>query len=356
MKVQLNLINIASVCEATPLVSTVTSIASMILKLSVRISNKTPLGMYLNSRTYVYLVCTMVPILNIIAYIFKKHLTKPIVSAGTLTNLSFSQKTQKPSHFTNPDFSRHPFDDSLFSATSIADANTFSETSYSKKTEHISNIKQPDLSLYAAQASLYSRPRAAGATSGDVFKDEDIFRVYGFNDVVNPYAENPNVTFFKCDDLHIGVQESPEGCSAGVAAMLALDHEKLVNYHDFKSRTAAGYDRITQDLQSVGLNVHQTPMQDLQAGLAGSLSIKQLQDAIIARGPACVRIQPPSSKMAHWVIVDEVNTYSHIVTIRDPWHGYMIGVSLDAFLIQWQYAWDQAKLTGHTCRLVQVVP
>jgi Papain-like cysteine protease AvrRpt2 len=326
MRVQIKPLHPLEFFEAIPCLSTITSIACMALKCSINVKSKTSLGLYLNSLSFGYLALTLIPIVNVIAFIFKSRLCANSAQFAKTNHVTLANKV-----------------------ASSAKPPQVGSASVKNKTSDIYT------SLYAAQAALSSRPRAAGATSGDVFTEDDILRKYEFTEAVNPYeAFDPRITFMKCDDVHVGLQESPEGCSAGVAAMLALDHGKVVNYHEFKSRKAACYARITQDLEGAGLTVKSTPLENLEDPASKELVIDRLKASIQENGPTCVRIQPVGSTMAHWVIVDDVSLEQHMVTLRDPWHGYMIGVTLDAFSVQWKNAWTQAKAAHLTCRLVQI--
>lgn len=327
MKIQLNTIKIFENSEAIPVVSTITSLVSIIIKAVSFQKERTPFEKYLATRTWTYLVLCAIPLVNIIAYLFRKTL---------LNDPPIAQLTAPISHLLE-----------------------HNELLNQKKTEAIfaakatkSPAKKIDLALLAAESALESRPRAANAASGDIFEAADFRVKYDFNDVINPFFEDPTITFYKHNDKHIALQGSPEGCSIGVAAMLAFDLGKKIPYHDFISRKAAAWDRIKADLEGAGLIVKKHDVKACE-DLSGNLCIKKLSDHVLKDGPACTRIRAKSATIAHWIIVDEIDLDLHVVTIRDPWHGFMADIDLTAFLVQWQEAWNEAKSKGYSCHIIQ---
>jgi hypothetical protein len=211
-----------------------------------------------------------------------------------------------------------------------------------------------DPGLIATQSMLQNRPRAAGATIGNVFKEEDFLVVYNPNGEKIPFPDHPDIVFLMYAGRHVAVQESPEGCSAGVAAMLAMDHDRIIPFDDFASRKASAWDRIETDLKNIGLNVATKDVRELEDKGSSLLCPEKLNALINQDGPCCVRIQPEDSEMAHWIVIDEVDTGLKTVTLRDPWHGFNCTVTLDAFCIQWRHAWKKANEKGLTCRTIQV--
>jgi len=307
MKIELNTSKVFEMAEMIPIVSTITALCCMILKTFAKINPQTPMGRYLDSLNFVYLTLISIPLINVIASMFKDRLLNkipPIIPC------------------IDPPIKKAP--------------------------------PPMDAGLIATFSTLQNRPRAAGAKNGDVFKEDDFLVVFDPNGENIPYDDHPEIIFLMHAGRHVAVQESPEGCSAGVAAMLAMDHDKIIPYDDFASRKASAWDRIETDLKNIGLVVTTKDVKELED--AGSLQLcpEKLNTLIRQDGPCCVRIQPEDSEMAHWIVIDEVDIELKTVTLRDPWHGFYCTVVLDAFCIQWRHAWKKANEKGLTCRTIQV--
>lgn len=308
------------ICEAIPIVSTITSLACIILKKSFNISNKTSFGAYLNSRSLTYLSITLIPIANIISYIFRDKIIK--YSPPSLLSSKLETDSRKPSGFISDFFQ------------------TTSTKSDQKK------IQNPTTSpLINPKTPITSRPRPSGASLlANVFTDDEIIKEHQVTDTIVPYEiENPSIVALKYTTKHVVIQEALEGCSSGVSLMMALDHGKKIKYEDFRLRASAPYNSIAIDLHNAGLR-HIEVSLNLVLNISGTtdkLDLKKLQTAILSNGPGAVRIQNPGTNTAHWVIVDDVDLASGMISLRDPWHGWFISVKQDSFLTKWEYAFSQ---------------
>lgn len=343
MKIQQNLTKSLEICEMIPVVSTITSVASIALKSSVNPQNASPLATYLSSRSYVYLALNAIPLVNIIIYIVSKTLCPSLVTAP------FQQVAQpviaRPSILPPPPMPQPipPMPQPLV---------------LPKPSPKTSGRSTPE-ELHAAYAAIGdARPRAAGAKQGNLFKSDDILVKYDYSEIVFPYEEDDKLAVYKFNELHILFQESLQGCSAGSAGMLALDHGKKVPYADLKSRKADDYQRIRLDITNAGLTPKVTSLPTLsEVGVAAKLSAARLDDCLKAHGPACVRIQSPDDKsIKHWIVVDEVDLVKQTVALRDPWHGERLEITLKTFQAWWQAAWTtcQAEAPYFVDHIVQV--
>lgn len=310
MLIKLNFQKIFEVSEAIPFASTVTAITAMMIKSLCLHNQRTPFERHLASRTWTYLILSAIPLINVIAYLFKQ----------TLLEKKAPLNPNIPANKPVP-------------------------------------VQKIDSGLLAATVGLDARAQPANTPIGTCFESKDILVNYSCENVFEPYPdEDPSIVFFVIYEnkhkKHLVVQGSPLGCSAGVAAMLAADLDKTIPYKDFTSRGAEGWDRIKADLEGLGLVVKASDVKCCE-DISGDLSIKTLDAIISQNGPACVRIQPPASNIAHWIVVDEIKLDLNVVTIRDPWHGMMMDINLDVFVIQWQNAWKQALQKNLTCRIIQ---
>jgi hypothetical protein len=338
------------ICDRAPLVSTVSSLFHIFARVFSTLKPATIYGQYLASKSISFHLVNLIPlarvILDLVQAIFKiYHLAKSkpnvLVASPNLSPLTSASATP-PADRIPPQSPKKP------SGTSFLDE------------------------LKAAQFELFSRPRAAGSPTGDIFTDED-FRVKYTPETYLPLFEHEcpglEVAQFSVSylnkygirtgkytdlDLHVLTQEASEGCSAAVSCMLTLDHKKPFPYMLLASRKAENYTRIVQDIQQCGLQAHATRLSDLCDPGTTVLSMQLLSDAIEEQGSCVVRIKAKAAGIAHFVIVDRVDLKNHIVTLRDPWHGWFADVELGAFLDQWQRPFSELKGTFED-HIVQVI-
>lgn len=126
-------------------------------------------------------------------------------------------------------------------------------------------------------------------------------------------------------------QQGGKGCTAAVTAMLIRDHG-LIPKHELNKRSASDEDVIIKDLNAAGLGcIKKTPK-----------DIEELRQDIIKGGSAIVSLTggKPGDKGSigsHVIIIDEISEASsgYKMKIRDPWHGWSITITAEAFLQQW---------------------
>lgn len=158
-----------------------------------------------------------------------------------------------------------------------------------------------------------------------LFEDSEILKVHevssrvflGNNGSLPVYADKNSL------DQHIIQQLSKRGCSAGVSAMVILDHGKTPSIENM-SRRNLGTDRdIMRDLNEVGL--HPTLKRI-------GKEMEKLIECIETDGPTIVTIQCEIG--GHCILVDEI--HESYVRIRDPYHGWNINITRNAFEERWK--------------------
>ena len=290
------------VLDCIPIVSTVTSLFHIYNRVfNVKI-NTPYYNQYLNGKSVVYHIINLIPVINVINVIFYE---------------CFKSKKQVSN--------QQPF----------------------RPLESLIPIITPPSS-----PAILARPRAAGQMTGNVFNDDEIIRVHQPQNILFPYDEDSKMAVSQFSfDKHVVVQEAVEGCSSGVSAMLALDHNKKLDYSLLKNREASSYLKIVEDLRSCDLVPITTELHTLEVyGILNSMNLKQ---SLEQHGPAIVRIRGEANSMAHWVIVDEIDIELASIRIRDPWHGWSFDVDVDAFERNWQRAWDLVSYPKKDC-IIQV--
>ena len=230
---------------------------------------------------------------------------------------------------------------------------TYAEATIYKRTDKIalaSLFAQDSFTeLYAASCAIGpSRPRACLATTGDVFFQSAILVLHPVKKFVMPFKDDPTIAVSLYEDSkHVIMQTAIAGCSAAVAAMLSMDKGKIFPLKVLQSRSAETSEQIEKDLLSLGFTAKKTDLKDLKTG--SCLDIRKLDDLIFRYGPAIVRILEAYSDIAHFIIVDAISFKENTVTVRDPWHGYLMDIDLDVFVIQWKRPF---RMLGKICDFV----
>ncbi|MGO0305698.1 cysteine peptidase family C39 domain-containing protein [Endozoicomonas acroporae] len=127
---------------------------------------------------------------------------------------------------------------------------------------------------------------------------------------------------YTCNERPIIQQQATRGCTYAAAAMLMHQHHRTFSVSALKS-TNLGNDRlIRRTLSTAGLTPIKTRCSNLE----------KLANAVYKRGSAIVSVGRCKSG-GHVIIVDAVTDTS--VLIRDPYHGWEIEISRDAFENSW---------------------
>ncbi|NGX43378.1 MAG: hypothetical protein K940chlam7_01675 [Chlamydiae bacterium] len=152
---------------------------------------------------------------------------------------------------------------------------------------------------------------------GTCFLDEEILHLHNVK---------------KTEDLGAGVvakisesgknviqQRGARGCTAAVAAMLIRDRGGTPNVKAMDQRSLAGSGEICLDIRNAGFTPIHTERVD---------NLEHLKRLLEENGSAIVDINDKRIG-SHVIIVDEIRDED--VRIRDPYHGWEISVTLDAF-------------------------
>lgn len=202
--------------------------------------------------------------------------------------------------------------------------------------EIVREQKKEELEQERAQIQIRPLPCLIKADAKS-FPDNAIFQV---NDPVRIEEVildgSPFQFYYTHNQKAILIQDAPEGCTAGVSAMLIMDNGGKPKAVDIKNRKASTYEQIIEDIRNAGLEPLSTPVLDLQR------SLKLLRQAIQAHGSAYVSsLSNENAATGHAIIVDEISEDLKKVRIRDPWHGWECIVSGDVFKEYWNNATDR---------------
>jgi ABC-type bacteriocin/lantibiotic exporter with double-glycine peptidase domain len=168
----------------------------------------------------------------------------------------------------------------------------------------------------------------------NVFDDKEIieyhpmFRQEELGKCTNKYDEEEDVYIdFTRNDKAIIQQQATRGCIAATAAMLIKDQGGKPDFATLQCRNLGSDEDIQQDIQKAVFKPIITPL--------ASNSLEMFRKQLLEYGSAIVSIWDPLAG-GHSIVVDEVSKNLKQVRLRDPYHGWEITVSAEAFQSRWK--------------------
>lgn len=155
----------------------------------------------------------------------------------------------------------------------------------------------------------------------DLFEDQEILHqaeyIYAEEIAVGNATVYARLTW---DGEWVIQQQAKKGCTAAATAMLIHDHNKEITLIDCSARNVNDW---IEDLKKAGLEPlwhqwEQSPQNRMEI----------LRELVEMHGSAIVEIDDKNIK-GHVVVVDKVSEEG--VSLRDPYHGWAVTVTLDAF-------------------------
>lgn len=275
---KINFSKIIVACDYVPIVSTVSNLVHIFQRVYRQIDYLSQYGRYLNARNITYHILNLIPIVNIFATCFFRQ-------------------------FSNSSLRARP--------------------------------EQSDLT--SQELNYRHSPYEAGPTlaGGSVFHSHEIVRGYNPSGISIPYSESlDTIVYHFPGNRHIIFQQAANGCTAGASCMLALDHGKRVNIDVMRVRQPSPITQSELDLLDAGLNLDTTLGEQLYDVQARSFSKMKLAIDLVTKGPCVTAIQDNGANVGHAIVLDAINLQDNTATIRDPWHGWMIDVNLDALILR----------------------
>ena len=150
-----------------------------------------------------------------------------------------------------------------------------------------------------------------------VFNDDEIIEVCPISE--SKTINDVKITFTQEGHKAVIQQQATRGCTAAAATMLMVDHGKDPDSQYLSLTNLGDESSMAQAIQKAGLMPRVQKVQN---------NLRSLRDAITKHGPAVVGIQEGGS---HVVVVDEISENLDKVRLRDPYHGWAIVVSGEAF-------------------------
>lgn len=174
------------------------------------------------------------------------------------------------------------------------------------------------------QPSLYNSVGLNDSSSAkrNLFLDEEILEVHEAKTTVSLEG----ISIYQTQSgKWVVQQQSTTGCTAAVTAMILKDHQKDFNVDELFKRTISPEERILSDLANAGLRVISEPF----LTTSGVDPIAHLKQLIDKNGSAIVSFDRDVG--GHVIIVDAITELG--VVLRDPYHGWAITVTHNAFRI-----------------------
>lgn len=129
-------------------------------------------------------------------------------------------------------------------------------------------------------------------------------------------------------------QQSVRGCTAACVEMLRADQGFRVDWNRMKAMNLGTNETMSAQLRLSGIELK----------VCERVSFDALQDLLNKYGSAIVGVQ--TDIKAHAVILDRINLKEKYVDLRDPYHGWAVRVTLEAF---------QKAIGSHT-ETIQALP
>lgn len=251
------------------------------------------------------------------------------VSPDTIT----TQSQEKPSGFIT--FNLDTLRDPPVSITDASVINQEGKVVYVQKIERLIDNENKDILICQHPIQFLPSPYQEQSTEERnelISRKNPIIQAYLEKDLANRVLREQALAITE-NGKHVLLQQSHRSCVPTAVAMLVLDNGKNPNYDSLVYTDITNWESACKWIQEAGLKpcVTDIPKANEKRG-------QFLEDKIKQGGPAWVNISHPKLG-GHVVVLDEVSVAKNQATIRDPYHGWMITITLDGFL-----SWDPSKL------------
>ena len=149
------------------------------------------------------------------------------------------------------------------------------------------------------------------------YEDKDIISVLGATDKIS-----------RVNDKTIILQQATRACTAAVAWMLITDKYRGANvyWRDREAELKRNYFVGESNKETIDTNTFHAGLKAIDTEFS---TIDDLRKLLARNGPAIVTVE--SGIGDHVVIVDSIKENGNAI-IRDPYHGWMVEVTRDAFI------------------------
>jgi hypothetical protein len=185
--------------------------------------------------------------------------------------------------------------------------------------------KYPPASVYDTVRVLPSGSLTSVHGIGELFLDSEILEKLDILEKREIEEGHGIYAYYTSTQKAIIQQQGTRACTAATAAMLIMDNRGTPMLHQLKSRNLGTDDDIKSDIKAAGLQIIDSTVEAKNLG--------KLRDLIQTNGSCIVSLAGKLGQ--HSIVVDEVSDDLSRVRLRDPYHGWEITVTADAFLKEW---------------------
>lgn len=125
------------------------------------------------------------------------------------------------------------------------------------------------------------------------------------------------------DGKHVILQQATRSCVPTAASMLILDHKGIPPINSIFTTDLAYDEQLIAWLEQAGFKT--TSKQFIS-----SLSKAELSELLKKNGPGVLTLDDPKIG-GHTVVLDEISLAKKTATLRDPFHGWRVTISLKTF-------------------------
>ena len=140
----------------------------------------------------------------------------------------------------------------------------------------------------------------------------------------SPYPATKKVVAIAKNGKHIVWQQAIRSCVATAISMIALDRGKTFLAKEITYGVASN-EKQNRYIHEAGFIPVTYPLTGL-----GIEKARKLEQLIAKSGPGLLHLQHPNLK-SHMVVLDAISLAKGRVTLREPYHGYMITIRLFPF-------------------------
>jgi hypothetical protein len=170
------------------------------------------------------------------------------------------------------------------------------------------------------------KPLSAHGSEERFIEDQYILKKHAMRYIdCGPYPATGKVVAMARNGKYIVWQQAIRSCTAAAISMIALDRGRVFLAQEITYAVASNEKQLRY--------IHDAGFESVVHSLAG-LGVekaKKLEEIIAESGSGLLHLQHPDLK-SHMVVLDEISLDKDRVTLREPYHGYMITVRLFPFI------------------------
>lgn len=166
---------------------------------------------------------------------------------------------------------------------------------------------------------------------GTCVSNEEILEIHPMSFLISPFNPDQNTDADECNALaltktgrHVILQQATRSCVPTAVAMLVLDNGGRPNFKRIQQICLATTEQAIHWLKEAGFK---PKLSQIELENREQTFVELLQE----NGPGILGVIPPELG-GHVIVLDAISLEKRTATIRDPYHGWMVTITLDALL------------------------